>query len=648
MKKIWILALLAGLLAGCQNEDEVPRNYDRNDYPNVFSAKANPDKEGQPQSLIFDQGSWYGFALSDDNNTGFAGPFSLNSNKWLSEKVMALNIRESETEPVVDSLQNSFYPGLLEQRFFFRDFTLTQKLFYVSGHTVLGYSEIKNTSSQPISLQTEFSGASKKALMVVPEEQHLSIIDSHDSLYVSFSREKQDLTITKNSYSFGNQNFRLQPNEKKAFIHTFSFNQIPVKTFDIEDYERLLAENETRWNNYLNDALAVDNYMNNDSSMKIIGVKSVTTLIHNWRKARKDLLHDGLFPSYAYAGFHGFWAWDSWKHAVALASFHPELAKAQVKAMFDYQNKNGMVADCIYPDKEENNWRNTKPPLSGWAVYKVYDYTKDADFLKDLYPKVKKYHEWWYQHRDHDKDSLCEYGSTDGTLLAAKWESGMDNAVRFDKAELLRNGENAYSLNQESVDLNSYLYLEKMHLANMAWILNYEEDAVQFEEEAKSLKKKIAEKFYFDDDKYYYDIHIDSDTAIRIKGPEAWIPLYAQISGHRTRKMIGHTLFSPNHFNTYVPFPTLSASHEKFNPEKGYWRGPVWLDQAYFAIQGMRMTGLWDESNEMFKKLLNNTSGLKGERPVYENYHPESGEGLNAPHFSWSAAHLLMLHRDEL
>ena len=68
-----------------------------------------------------------------------------------------------------------------------------------------------------------------------------------------------------------------------------------------------------------------------------------------------------------------------------------------------------------------------------------------------MYPKLKKYHNWWYENRDHDKDGLAEYGSTDGSLIAAKWESGMDNAVRFDDSKILKNKDNAYSLDQESL-----------------------------------------------------------------------------------------------------------------------------------------------------------------------------------------------------
>ena len=77
----------------------------------------------------------------------------------------------------------------------------------------------------------------------------------------------------------------------------------------------------------------------------------------------------------------------------------------------------------------------------------MYKQSGDVDFVKEMYPKILKQHNWWYAFRDYDKDGVCEYGSKDGTLKAAKWESGMDNAVRFDKSELVRNSNGAFSLN---------------------------------------------------------------------------------------------------------------------------------------------------------------------------------------------------------
>ena len=113
---------------------------------------------------------------------------------------------------------------------------------------------------------------------------------------------------------------------------------------------------------------------------------------------------------------------------------------------------------------EPHNYRDTKPPLSAWAVVEIFKKDNDLNFVKEMYPKLKKYHEWWYVKRDHDMDGLCEYGSTDGSLIAAKWESGMDNAIRFDDSKIMKNEEGAYSLDQESIDLNAYLYAEKLYL----------------------------------------------------------------------------------------------------------------------------------------------------------------------------------------
>ena len=101
-----------------------------------------------------------------------------------------------------------------------------------------------------------------------------------------------------------------------------------------------------------------------------------------------------------------------------------------------------------------------------------------------MYPKLKKYHEWWYVYRDNDKNGLCEYGSSDGTLQAAAWESGMDNAVRYDNTQMLNNGNGGWSMNQESVDNNCYLYEEKLFLNLIAEKLNLASDAAKFKTDA--------------------------------------------------------------------------------------------------------------------------------------------------------------------
>lgn len=98
-------------------------------------------------------------------------------------------------------------------------------------------------------------------------------------------------------------------------------------------------------------------------------------------------------------------------------------------------------------------------------------------------------------------------------------------------------------------------------------------------------------------------------------------------------------------FSTYIPFPTVAADNPDFMP-KGYWRGPIWLDQTYFAISGLRKYGYVKEADKYTRQVFDRLNGLKGNGAIHENYEAHTGERLKAPHFSWSAAHLLMLYEE--
>jgi putative isomerase len=265
-----------------------------------------------------------------------------------------------------------------------------------------------------------------------------------------------------------------------------------------------------------------------------------------------------------------------------------------------------------------------------------------------MYPKIVKQHNWWYNFRDFDKDSLCEYGSTDGTLVAAKWESGMDNAVRFDHSEMVKSAKTVFSLNQESVDLNSYLYAEKICLVKIAEVIAENEAAEVYRAEAEDLKIKIQKQFYDEKSGWFYDTSISGDNFIHVMGCEGWTPLWANVATDKQAEAVKKNMMNPNFFNTKVPFQTLCASHPSFNPDRGYWRGPVWLDQAYFGVVGLHNYGYHEEAYKATYKLIHNAEGVLGKgTSIRENYQPISGKGLESENFSWSAGHYLLLLLNE-
>ncbi|HVU56373.1 MAG TPA: hypothetical protein VHD83_15015, partial [Puia sp.] len=91
-----------------------------------------------------------------------------------------------------------------------------------------------------------------------------------------------------------------------------------------------------------------------------------------------------------------------------------------------------------------------------------------------------------------------------------------------------------------------------------------------------------------------------------------------------------------------LPFPTFQADHPLFDA-RAYWRGPVWFDQAMFAIEGFKKYNNTKAAAALQRKLFQHAKGLLGDGAIAETYDPLTGERLTAVNFSWSAASILRL-----
>lgn len=648
MKKLFFILLSFGLsFSYAQNT--------RSNFPDVLKLGYQVKRPDRIETNVFaDLGAWHAYTLPSDSGDygSFIGPLVMDmSGQWLANSIAKLSVKERGK--IIDlrkgRIVQHYYPGMLEQEIQVARLRITLRLIYVSSIEAMVQTQISNLSLQKRKLELSWSGQilSKDAELKKDKNSIAVLFDKDHVFRLNFSGQK-NIKILKGTYQASQLPVSLASGGVYQTVYAQYYH--PEKALTLSsaghtDFKKAQQANQLRWNHYLDQYFNAPGQQIKDPMQRRIAVKSVVTLITNWRTKAKDLLHDGVFPSLNYQGFYGFWSWDSWKQAVGLSYFNPELAKSNILSMFDYQDKYGMVADCVYTDKTENNWRDTKPPLAAWSVWKIQEQAPDLAFLKYIYPMLVKYHQWWYTNRDHNQNGLCEYGSTDGTRIAAAWESGMDNAVRFDLAKLLKNNDSAWSLNQESVDLNAYLYAEKGYLARIADAIGLTEEARQWESGRASLKSKINETFYQAEKGYYHDKLLDGHW-MEAEGPEGWIPLWCGIAGAGQAEAVLKVMQDQHKFNTFVPLPTLAADHPRFDPLKGYWRGPVWLDQVYFGLSGLQRYGYTKEADRLLEQLLKNAEGLSAQGPIRENYHPISGKGLNAMNFSWSAAHLLMLLKE--
>lgn len=636
MKKTLIKAflfsgLLAGLAACGQTQQDSHGNDIRYRFGGILDISLTPDSTVRRAGCFTDAGSWMGFTIpqADKWVNGFCGPFSIDNRIWFAQSAVQVDFLDGTGQMTPDSV--SYFPGEVYMASFSEKGTIEQRMNFVSSSTAL--LQVTGSADNGFS----FTGKDWNSNVCL-EQENQTVTAYHPNGEIVQLTFTPDVTLSCDGKNYVG---RTQPGCRQTNVAvSFYFANEELASGSqkamalLQNPQPELDANADRWQGYLQKILRKDMKPEYDR----VAVKSVVTLISNWRTHRGGLLHEGVIPSHSVTYFTGFWAWDSWRFSAALARFAPELAKNNIRAMFDYQLPDGMIIDCIYTNPAENNARDSKPPLVCWAVDEIFTLNQDTAFVKEMYPQLLAYYKWWYNKRDHNRNGMCEFGSTDGTLEAAGWESGMDNAIRFDNAKMLKNGEDAWSLNQESVDLNAYLAFECRLLKKFAALIGTTFNGPDYGD-------KVADYFFDDKIGWFCDRRIDDGSFIEEPACEGYTPFWVQIATKEQMDKALVLLTDTAKFSTYIPFPTASADNPKCDPN-GYWRGPIWLDQTYQAIKGLRNYGHKDLADKYTRQVFDRCQGLTGDAPIHENYGTHNGERLQASHFSWSASHLLMMYED--
>lgn len=635
-KIILLTAVVAGFTAACNPASENIPTGKRYEFNNILDIAYTPDTLTRCRGWFTDAGSWMGFTLPQKDHwvNGFCGPFSLDMNRrqWMAQSAVTVGYAD-QANVIFTPDSTCYFPGELYLSASSEEGKIIQRLNFLDASTAL--LRIHSDAGKELSLTASQWG---KEIQVQTDQN--TVIARHPSGEIVALTFTPDVSVkgTDNNYQA-----KINGSEHDTYIAISFYTGEKELSAGLQKAQLALSNpqeglkaNKERWEGYLTKILRKDMKPEYDR----IAVKAVVTLISNWRTHRGGLLHEGIVPSHAAYYFVGFWAWDTWRFSAALAKFDPELAKDNIRAMFDYQQPDGMIIDCIYTDPAENNARDSKPPLVSWAVDEIFTHTNDTAFISEMYPQLMAYYKWWYNKRDHNRNGMCEYGSTDGTLEAAAWESGMDNAIRFDDAKMLKNNgaEDAWSMDQESVDLNAYLALECKLLKKFASILGVTFDGPDY-------SSQVADYFFDKEKGFFFDRRLKDGSFIQEPGCEAYTPLWTEVATADQVKAMLPLLTDTAKFSTYISFPTVAADNPKYNP-RGYWRGPIWLDQTYFAIRGLRNYGYNKMADEYTLQVFDRLQGLKEGAPIHENYGTHTGELLKAPHFSWSSSHLLMLYDD--
>jgi putative isomerase len=317
----------------------------------------------------------------------------------------------------------------------------------------------------------------------------------------------------------------------------------------------------------------------------------------------------------------GVWQWDAYFHALAYQHVDMRLAQDQLRVVLDHQRTDGMLPDAVHDEGIVDHLDIpvdadvTKPPLTAWAAWKLYQKSADIEFLREVYEPIVRSTRWWLERNDLDKNGLCEYQHP--------YSSGLDDSPLWDTG-----------MPVTSPDLNTYLVVQMQTLSSIAHVLGHEGEAARWLAQADEMLERMNQLLWDENTGLYWAWW--GGRWLKVRTPFSIIPLLTgKLPSKISSQLVSH-LSDPQEFWSENPLPSVALNDPNYSPDQ-MWRGPVWVNVNYLLVEGLERSGYPLLARQLRKRTL---AMLNNSNDFYEYYHPETGEpGTKAASiFGWSAA----------
>lgn len=358
------------------------------------------------------------------------------------------------------------------------------------------------------------------------------------------------------------------------------------------------------------------------------------------------------------AGFYRgqLWDWDSYFCAVAVMDVFEDTAEylmGCVRNFLEYQRKDGSIPYVINADPdnpmpgipplgmEERSADcdiNSMKPLIAQMSVMVYSRLNNADWLKEIYPKLKKHVVHWEETQLSDK-GLFVWRSMRG--------GGTDNHPALFGRPLN---------SAAGTELNSFFCMEYTAMSKIAEIIGDENDAKQYRQKAKQLAKTINERMYDPIDGMYYYLDMLSkkpktafadvswNVPVKFRMWTGFAPLYANIAPESyAKRVIEEHLLNPEEFWSDYGLRSMAKNEPLYNTAESSnpsnWQGPVWVVSNYIMYVGLKNYGYDDEAKKLAENLVNTLyADYKECGAFHEYWNPETGKSTIKKGFmNWNA-----------
>jgi glycogen debranching enzyme len=217
--------------------------------------------------------------------------------------------------------------------------------------------------------------------------------------------------------------------------------------------------------------------------------------VYNWSRINMEwLVRDvpgiGRGVSGGFMEYPWWFGTETYSVQALVASGDFELARQTLRLLRNRShqvNGNGRIVHEITPDGAVANPGNTQETAQFvLTVGKIFDWTGDRDFAKEMYPAIKRGIDWLLGEMDQDQDLFPEgYGIME-----------------------------VYGLNAELIDVAVYTQQALEAAAKIAAVLNDSDAKDRYRKLAADLKDRINRRFWIEQDGTYADFYGSRAQAI--------------------------------------------------------------------------------------------------------------------------------------
>ncbi|KAI5820097.1 glycoside hydrolase [Pyronema omphalodes] len=271
-------------------------------------------------------------------------------------------------------------------------------------------------------------------------------------------------------------------------------------------------------------------------------------------------------------------------------------------------------------------------------------------FLKDIYPKLRRHYNWfrstqageiraWDRKAFSSKEAYRWRGRTPEHCLT----SGLDD---YPRAIPPHTGE-------LHVDLISWVGLMTRCIRRIAETIGEADDAAEFARIEHAVTQNIDDLHWSEKHNTYCDATIDDfDESIHVchKG---YISIFPFLVGllEKDSSRLGHVLDlieNPEELWTEYGLRSLSKADELFGTGENYWKGPIWINLNYLAIQRLHELATVEgpyqkQAARIYKNLRKNVvenvyKNWEETGYAWEQYDSITGKGQRTAHFlGWTS-----------